>query len=471
MASKEYIGSARLTQVLNLIYGLLQDVIVEEFDSASDYYRGDPCFHGGKLYVCDAGHFTGAWDSNYWLEMNLVDFIVSQLQSIMSNVFDVMALIGDSYVTSNTYNKNDICLQLYNGKPTVFKCISDTPVTGTWDSSKWQAVDVSEVLTELLNTNLATEAENVTFDKTGTDIDADNVQDAIEEVENPAFTEAQARANISTGESLKILFGKIKKFFSDLKTVAFTGSYNDLSNKPTIPTDTNQLTNGAGFITSSGTAANVSGTVAIAHGGTGATTAAAARNALGLGNTTGALPIANGGTGATTRLNAVKNLTNEAVSSPGYVIGMTSSWGKFGYTTLAQLKSAMSLNNVNNTADANKTVALANGLLQRGISGDTRKLIMAPIDCSGATTGQITNFKTIFNAYRQPILCVFSAQQGTLYVFTIYTGSDTSWPSSLSVAELTGGHTLSVAWSGNNLVISGFHDSAWGQGWAIGFGA
>ena len=38
----------------------------------------------------------------------------------------------------------------------------------------------------------------------------------------------------------------------------------------------------------------------IERGGTGATTVAAARNALGLGNTSGALPIANGGTGATT---------------------------------------------------------------------------------------------------------------------------------------------------------------------------
>ena len=37
----------------------------------------------------------------------------------------------------------------------------------------------------------------------------------------------------------------------------------------------------------------------IANGGTGQTTVAAARNALGLGNTSGALPIANGGTGAT----------------------------------------------------------------------------------------------------------------------------------------------------------------------------
>lgn len=38
---------------------------------------------------------------------------------------------------------------------------------------------------------------------------------------------------------------------SSLSTVATSGSYNDLSNKPTIPTNTNQLTNGAGFIKSS----------------------------------------------------------------------------------------------------------------------------------------------------------------------------------------------------------------------------
>lgn len=36
---------------------------------------------------------------------------------------------------------------------------------------------------------------------------------------------------------------------SDLSTVATSGSYNDLSNKPTIPTNTSQLTNNSGFIT------------------------------------------------------------------------------------------------------------------------------------------------------------------------------------------------------------------------------
>lgn len=50
-----------------------------------------------------------------------------------------------------------------------------------------------------------------------------------------AFSAASARENVKTGEKLSVLFGKIAKWFGDLKTVAFTGSYNDLANKPTIP--------------------------------------------------------------------------------------------------------------------------------------------------------------------------------------------------------------------------------------------
>lgn len=56
---------------------------------------------------------------------------------------------------------------------------------------------------------------------------------------NTAFTEASTRANIASGESFSTILGKIKKFFTDLKTVAFSGSYNDLSDKPTIPTVNN----------------------------------------------------------------------------------------------------------------------------------------------------------------------------------------------------------------------------------------
>ena len=64
------------------------------------------------------------------------------------------------------------------------------------------------------------------------------------------FTEAEERTNIESQETLATMFGKIKKWFSDLKTVAFSGSYNDLSNKPDIPTKTSELTNDSGFLTS-----------------------------------------------------------------------------------------------------------------------------------------------------------------------------------------------------------------------------
>ncbi|MEG1562278.1 MAG: hypothetical protein RR365_00875 [Bacteroides sp.] len=46
------------------------------------------------------------------------------------------------------------------------------------------------------------------------------------------FTPANTREEIATGNKLSVLFGKISKWFSELKTIAFTGNYNDLSNKP-----------------------------------------------------------------------------------------------------------------------------------------------------------------------------------------------------------------------------------------------
>lgn len=53
-----------------------------------------------------------------------------------------------------------------------------------------------------------------------------------------AFTEASARENIVSNEKTSTLFGKTKKWFSDLKKVAFTGSYNDLTDIPSNATTT-----------------------------------------------------------------------------------------------------------------------------------------------------------------------------------------------------------------------------------------
>lgn len=61
------------------------------------------------------------------------------------------------------------------------------------------------------------------------------------------FTQAATRANLSTGEKLSVSMGKVMKYFSDIKSVAYSGSYNDLSNKPTIPTAVADLSDGSDY--------------------------------------------------------------------------------------------------------------------------------------------------------------------------------------------------------------------------------
>lgn len=67
------------------------------------------------------------------------------------------------------------------------------------------------------------------------DVGLGNVPNVATNDQTPTFTAASSRANIASGEKLSVILGKIAKYFTDLKTVAFTGSYNDLSDTPTLP--------------------------------------------------------------------------------------------------------------------------------------------------------------------------------------------------------------------------------------------
>lgn len=49
---------------------------------------------------------------------------------------------------------------------------------------------------------------------------------------NVEFTETPNRQQLTSGDNVNTLFGKIKKWLTDLKAVAFSGSYNDLEDKP-----------------------------------------------------------------------------------------------------------------------------------------------------------------------------------------------------------------------------------------------
>ena len=105
-----------------------------------------------------------------------------------------------------------------------------------------------------------------------------------------SFATAGSRNNISTGEKLSVIFGKIAKWFADLKTVAFTGNYSDLSGTPTIPAAAN---NGVLTITQNGVSkgtfsANQSGNATINLDDT-TTVSSLEKTALGHVNT---LPVA-----------------------------------------------------------------------------------------------------------------------------------------------------------------------------------
>ncbi len=70
---------------------------------------------------------------------------------------------------------------------------------------------------------------------TKSDVGLSNVPNVSTNNQTPTFSQASTRNNIASGEKLSVIFGKIQKFFNDLKTVAFSGSYTDLTNTPTIP--------------------------------------------------------------------------------------------------------------------------------------------------------------------------------------------------------------------------------------------
>lgn len=141
-----------------------------------------------------------------------------------------------------------------------------------------------------------------------------------------------------------------------------------------------------------------SGTLPITRGGTGQTTAAGVRNALGLGNTTGAVPVANGGTGATSVAAAVKALLGTSA------IG--SSTKPLYYDGAAFKACADSIGGggiVAQLLERNGYVKFANGLiLQWGLSDNMQSQtitfpISFPKSCYHVTWMAIS---TVTNAYK-----------------------------------------------------------------------
>lgn len=130
------------------------------------------------------------------------------------------------------------------------------------------------------------------------------------------------------------------------------------------------------------------------------------RNKMGLGNTSGALPIANGGTGATTRLGAAQNLTNENVgTSAQYFVTFTSKWGKFGYSSAANARSAMGLGNTTGV------LPIANGGTGTSALTTAIKVVRYTITA-----------KTVYNSHGYNLTSTTNSNMPSGYTFLCYLG-------------------------------------------------
>ena len=77
---------------------------------------------------------------------------------------------------------------------------------------------------------------------TKSEVGLGNVPNVTTNNQTPTFTKAGTRDLPISGETLSTIFGKILKWFSDLKSVAFSGSYKDLSDTPNFLTGGSQTT-------------------------------------------------------------------------------------------------------------------------------------------------------------------------------------------------------------------------------------
>lgn len=97
-------------------------------------------------------------------------------------------------------------------------------------------------LTDEINNSLEEKASEIN-DNVDTKLEdkLDKIDGDISETVAGTADIPEIRTIPTVGDKFKAIFGKTIKYFQDLKTIAFTGNYEDLLNKPTIPTVTNNL--------------------------------------------------------------------------------------------------------------------------------------------------------------------------------------------------------------------------------------
>ena len=155
------------------------------------------------------------------------------------------------YTKSSTYSKDEVNTLIGNLATISVQVVSSLPETGKSNIIYLIAKDVADGEQNNYDEYLWTGSK---FEKIGdTSIDLSGYLQTTGNASNVTvdFTAPSSRSLPATGETLGIIVGKILKYLSDLKNVSFTGSYNDLTDKPTQVVKYAKSTMTAGSLSSS----------------------------------------------------------------------------------------------------------------------------------------------------------------------------------------------------------------------------
>lgn len=208
-----------------------------ETDSSSDsYIKNKPIIPSVPEYTIEEVSATSGYLKTYQLKkdssyigakINIPkDMVVSSgtVETVKETGIPYEgAVIGDKYIdliiansaSSHIYISVKDLVDVYTEGTSI--SISSSNIISVISDTELSETSVNPVQNKVI--------KNALDNKLSTNGNASNVTNT--------FTEASTRVNLITGEKLSISLSKIMKWFSDLKNVAFSGSYNDLINKPT----------------------------------------------------------------------------------------------------------------------------------------------------------------------------------------------------------------------------------------------
>jgi hypothetical protein len=256
----------------------------------------NPSVRFGGLAVIDSGSSPQVSGSILFDSVNNQWLFVHQNQATVTSSVLLMGpetynnVGNETYITSNRLVKSTGIEHLTNSNisddGTTVTMLSNTIVNGTFSATGTTLVSGSSQIDLTATTNYASgiltrlNAVGV-FSGSAQVTGIGNAQLTNSSVTVTAGTGMSGGGAVSLGGTVTLTNAGVTSITTNTGLSSNVSATGAVTITNTI-TNNNQLTNGAGYITSAGTSTNVSGIVAVANGGTGASTAATARTNLGL---------------------------------------------------------------------------------------------------------------------------------------------------------------------------------------------